>query len=189
MINYTLPESVFINGSEYSIRSDYRAALDILAALSDPDLSDDERATVVLNIFYPDIDLIPGGDLEEAIRRCLWFLNGGREETKVKGPKLMDWEQDFDLYCPGVNHVLGEDIRKPDCNLHWWSFLSAYMEMDGEGTFGQVVSIRDKRARGKKLEKHEQEWLRRNIHLVEFKRKYTKEEDEFLRQWTHLGGE
>ena len=181
MINYSLPTSAEFGDVEYEIRPDFRAALDILTALSDPELSDTERASVLLGVFY--VDEIQPEYEQDAIDYCLWFLNGGKEGQK-SGPKLMDWEQDFDLYCPCVNHVLGTDIRDPNTSIHWWTFLSAYMEIDGDSTFSQVVSIRDKKSRGKKLDKSEQEWLSRNRNLVDFKRKYTAEEDEFIKQWT-----
>ena len=50
---YDLPTAVEINGTEYEIRSDYRAILDIIAAVSDPELSEEEHAVAALDIFYP----------------------------------------------------------------------------------------------------------------------------------------
>ena len=79
-----LPISVEVGGAEYAIRSDYRAALDICAALSDPELDGRERAAVALEVFYPDVDAIPPERYEEAVERCLWFLGGGTEEPPQK---------------------------------------------------------------------------------------------------------
>lgn len=59
--------------------------------------------------------------------------------------------------------------------LYWWSFLGYFGEI-GEGLFSQVIHIRSKKSRGKKLEKWESEFLRENKELVEIKKKYTKEE-------------
>ena len=43
---WELPTSVWANGHEYAIRTDYRAVLDLLAALSDKDMQGDtERET------------------------------------------------------------------------------------------------------------------------------------------------
>ena len=78
------------------------------------------------------------------------------------------------------------DIETNTGGLHWWTFLSAYMEIGGDCLFSQIVSIRDKKARGKKLEKYEKDWLRRNSDLVEFKVKYSDEENELAREW--MGG-
>ena len=48
-----LPTCVEVGGTQYEVRSDYRAVLDICTALSDPELSDEERAEIALDIFYP----------------------------------------------------------------------------------------------------------------------------------------
>lgn len=182
MINYDLPTSVEIAGTPYEIRSDYRAALDICAALSDQELDGQDKARVALEIFYPDLADIPPEHYQEAIDKCLWFLNGGQEESGQKGPVLVSWEQDFSLIAPAVNRVAGQEIRSIPY-LHFWSFLGYYMEIGGECAFAQIVSIRDKKARGKKLEKHEHEYYKRNRHLVDIKRKYTHADDELLKQW------
>lgn len=106
-----LPESVEVGGSQYEIRSDFRAALDICAALNDPELDDQARAYVALYIFYPDLQSIPEKDMEEAIDRCMWFINGGDGPQKTgKSPRLVDWEQDFTLIVGPVNRVLGREI-------------------------------------------------------------------------------
>ena len=47
---YALPTSLEVRGTEYEIRSDYRAALDICAALSDPELDNQEKALAALII-------------------------------------------------------------------------------------------------------------------------------------------
>ena len=102
----------------------------------------------------------------------------------------MDWEQDFPYIVAPVNRVLGTEIRAVPYDFkenrggfHWWSFLAAYREIGGDCTFAQVVSLRDKLARGKTLDKADREWLRRNRALVDFRRKYTKAEDALLKGW------
>ena len=86
----------------------------------------------------------------------------------------MDWEQDAPLIVPAVNKVLGGEIRSMPY-LHWWTFLGAYMSI-GESLFSEVISIRRKKAKGKKLEKHEQEFYRDNKSLVNMKQRYSEEE-------------
>lgn len=178
---YSLPKSVDIGGAEYAIRWDYRPILDICAALSDPDLSDEERAYAALDIFYPDFNEMPQEHYQEAIERCFWFINCGEESPTRKSPRLIDWEQDFPLMVNPINRVLGREIRE-ETPLHWFSFLAAYAEV-GDCTFAQVVRIRDKKARGKTLDKSEREWYRQNRHLVDFKAKYTSEDDKLVKEW------
>lgn len=187
MLNYTLPKALAVCGREYAIRWDFRAALDICAALSDPELDDRERAIAALLILYPELRDMPPEHYEEALRQMVWFLNGGEEE-KPNRPKrrLMDWEQDFPLIVGPVNRVLGADCRGM-AELHWWTFLSAYMEI-GDCTFAQVVGIRSKRLRGEKLSREERRFYRENQDLVELKTRYTADEDALLALWAGSGG-
>lgn len=181
-MNYGLPTSVEINGIDYEIRSDYRAVLDICTALADPELNNEEKAITAMDIFYPDFDSMNPNDYHEAIEKCMNFINCGESESQQKAPKLVDWEQDFPYIVAPINRVIGKEIRAIEY-LHWWTFISAYYEIGGDCLFAQIVQIRDKLARGKKLEKYEQEWLKKNRHLVDFKRVYTSDEQELLNQW------
>lgn len=176
-----LPESVEVCGAEYDIRSDYRAVLDICAALSDPELDGRDRSEVALNIFYPGFPEMPPEHYEEAVKRCLWFINGGTDEQPRKSPRLVDWEQDFPYIVAPVNRVTGQEIRSVPY-MHWWTFLAAYQEI-GDCTFAQIVRIRDHLARGQKMDKQDREWYRRNRHLVDFKRKYSDADNEFFEKW------
>ena len=167
----TLPETVELGGAEYPVRWDYRPILDICAALQDPELDNQERAIAALTIFYPDFERIPAECAQEAVDNLFWFINCGEEDRPRYSPKLVDWEQDFRLIAAPVSRVLGRSVRSRE-PLHWWDFMDAYMEV-GECTFSQVVRIRDLRERGKKLDKQDQEWYRRNRHLVDFKKKHS----------------
>lgn len=178
MIQYRLPKSLELNGREYKIRWDVGAALDMLTALSDPDLSDRDKAIALLSILY--VDKVPRKDQEEAIKQALWFLDCGDRAKGKKSPRVVDWDKDFQIICPAVNRVLGYDIREKPESLHWWTFLGAYMEIGGDCLFAQVVNIRDKEARGKKLEKYEKEWASKNRHLIDIGNKFSTAEDDFL---------
>ena len=131
--------------------------------------------------FYPGFADMPAEHYQQAIERCLWFINCGEEETERQHIKLMDWEQDFKYIVAPINRVTGTEIRSIEY-MHWWTFIAAYYEI-GDCTFAQIVRIRDKKARGKPLDKTEQEWYRKNRHLVDLKTKYTQEDDEILRLW------
>lgn len=182
-MTYTLPKSVEVNGREYEIRSDFRAILDILEAINDTELTDQKRAYVVLDIFYPQFAEMREGDYEEAISRCLWFINGGQEDNGKKLKKVMDWQQDFPLVVAPINRVIGYEIRAVEY-LHWWTLLAAYQEIGRDCTFAQVVSIRQKLASGKQLDKSDREFYRRNRDMIDLKQRYTDAEVDFIRKWT-----
>lgn len=186
---YDLPTSVDIDGEDFAIRSDYRAILDIFEALNDVELTDQERAEVVLGIFYPDLDRIT--DHKEALRQCFSFINMGQTEPGKKQPKLVAWDKDFSLIVAPVNRVLGYEIRSVPYDyehntggVHWYTFLSAYYEIGGDCTFAQVVSIRDKLQRHKKLDKADQEFYRRHRDMVDIQARYTDAENTLVKEWT-----
>lgn len=190
-MNYDLPKSLEVCGEQYKIRYDYRAALDILSALESKDLSNEEKAIVALTILYPDFEEMPTSHYEEALKKCYWYMDGGSSEemAQQKSPRLVNWEQDFRHIVAPINRVIGTDVRGIEYDeetntggLHWWTFLSAYMEI-GDCTFAQIVRIRDLKARGKPLDKQDKEWYRRNRHLVDMKREYTEDQKEFFKNW------
>lgn len=180
-MSYELPVGVEVCGADYEIRSDYRAVLDICAALSDVSPDEQDKALVVLDIFYPGFGDMPPAHYEEAIKRCFWFIACGDDGQNRKAPKLMDWEQDFKYIVAPINRVVGTEIRSVGY-LHWWSFISAYYEI-GDCLFAQIVRIRDKLARNKTLDKADREWYRDNRALVDLESKYTEAEENILKKW------
>lgn len=188
-MGYGLPKSVEIDGHEFAVRYDFRVILDIFEAINDPELDDQARALAVLQMFYVDFEELE--DYDAALKQCFWFLNGGKDEPAgKKAPNLMSWQQDFLYIVPPVNRVLGYEVRAVDYDmetnsggLHWWTFLSAYMEI-GDCLFAQIVRIREKKAKGKKLDKSEQEFYRKNRDLVDIKRHYSEAENDLVKMWT-----
>ncbi len=179
-----LPTSVEINGENHPIRNngDFRVILDCIVAFNDLELDDRAKTMAALMIFYQDYTKIT--DFEVAIKEMYKFIDNGKEidENKSKSSvRLMDWEQDFTLISAPISRVIGKEVRSIDY-LHWWSFLSAYMEI-GECLFSQVISIRSKKKKGKKLEKHEKEFYRDNYNIVKLHEKLTDKEKEWLNKF------
>ena len=182
-----LPMELRIAGSMYPIRTDYRDIFRIFEACEDPDLTDYEKIMVMLTILYPDLKQVPGTDYEEAMKQAKWFLDCGQMEDDSRKPtKLIDWIQDEGLIFPAVNKVAGKEVRAAEY-MHWWTFCGYFMEIE-EGTFSIVLGIRQKKAKGKKLEKWEQEFYRNNKALCDIKTKYTAEEQAEIDYWNKLLG-
>lgn len=182
--NSLLPTSLEVNGNEYDIRSDYRDIREIMIALNDVELSDTERAEVVLTIFYPELEEMPTSDYQEAINKLMWFIRCGKEEKPdgKKPVKLIDWDKDFPVMVSPINHVLGKEIRAMDY-LHWWTYKAAWDEISPDCLFAQVVKIRSKLAKNKPLDKSEKAWYRENRDLVDVAPQYTQQEKEFFALW------
>lgn len=186
-MNFFLPKTVDIDGATYAIRYDYRVVLEMITMLSDNDLQPEDKGQALLEMFYVDYDKIT--NIQEAIEKCYWFIDCGNKVSK-NSPRLMDWEQDFQYIIAPVNRVLGYDARGVDYDvekntggLHWWTFVSAYMEIGSETTLSQIISLRSKIKKGKKLEKWEKEWIRSNYDAVHINTNYSEAENNLLNDW------
>ena len=167
---FELPKSVIIENKEYSIRNDgdFRMILDCFSALQDEELSKKERVITSLIIFYDTLSLYNVFDvfdtdtkIEQAVTKMFDFFNCGQKSMGNRNPhKLIDWEQDNYLIASAVNNVAHIEIRSVPY-MHWWTFMGHYISI-GESVLSTVVNIRSKMVEGKKLEKHEQEFKRKN---------------------------
>lgn len=185
---YQLPKAVTIDGEDHAIRYDFRVILTILELLNDEELDNISKAEGMLEIFY--VDPCKISNLKKAVEECYRFIDLG-EISKGSSARVMDWEQDFSYIIAPINRVLGYEAREVPYDygsntggLHWWTFMSAYMEIGGDCLFSQVVSIRDKLARGKNLDKYERDWMNRNLEIVRLKNRFTKEEHQLISEWT-----
>lgn len=178
---YDLPETVTFGGREWEINTDFRDVLNVLIAFEDPDLTEAERAYVCLYNLFPEFAEIQNEQMQDAFDAAVRFIDRGEEGED--GPRTMDWEQDAQIIFPAVNAVAGYEVRSVEY-LHWWTFVGFFMEIK-DSAASQVFSLRQKRAKGKKLEKWEQEFWNENKKMCQLRRKLTEEEkaeDERLRK-------
>lgn len=188
MSGWALPVSAEVGGEVYSINADYRDVLDIIVYLNDRDEDEQTRVYVALALFYEGFEQMPRKNYREATQALLRFINCGEEDTSGRPqPKVIDWEQDKAMIVADINRVAGCEIRAlPFC--HWWTFLSWFNGI-GEGQLSAVVSIREKRRKGKKLSDWEKEFYQEHRERVDFKKKYTAEEREEQARLKELLGE
>lgn len=186
---WEFPTSLIVGGEEYEIRTDYRVVLDVLVALNDPEINDEDdnltsymKTMVMLQIMFPEYEKIPTKHYQEAVEKISEFIDMGIAEDN-RNHKTMDWEQDAPILIPAINKVLKTEIRA-EKYMHWWTFLGAYMEI-GDSLFSNIIHIRQKKAKNKKLEKWEQEFYKENKSLIDFKQKEKRsvEEKEMLRDY------
>lgn len=178
-----LPASLDIGGLTYPIETDYRNILVFLAACNDPDFTAAEKLEILMKRLYRDgYGQIPQEHMEDAILQAKWFVDCGQEDDDKKpAKKMMDWEQDEPILFPAINKVAGMETRAAP-HIHWWTFSGYFMEIE-EGTFSTVLGIRQKKSKGKKLEKWEQEFYRNNRKLCDIRKRYTDEEQAERNYW------
>lgn len=178
---FRLPKSAKFGAKEYSFASDFRDVLEIIDYLNDQSRPLYMRWQIATGLFYD--DPIPEYHLEEAMRYMADFISYGDDDGKA-GPKLMDWKQDAHFIIGDVNKVAGKEIRESKY-LHWWTFLSYFYGI-GEGQFSTIISIRSKKSSGKKLEKWEEEFYRKNKSKIEFQKPKTEEDaaiQDYFNKW------
>lgn len=183
-----LPKILKVGDEFYPIETDYRNVLMIILACADPDLEPIQKLEIMLRRLYRDrFEKIPPDLLEDAASQAKWFVDCGQDvDEKKPSKKLMDWEQDERILFPAINNVAGYETRSVPY-LHWWTFVGYFMEI-AEGTFSTVLGIRQKMAKGKRLEKWEQEFRRENKDLCDLKTRYTVEEQAEIDYWNKLLG-
>ena len=182
----TLPTSITIKDIECKFNADFRNILYVFQALNDPDLLDSEKIGVALYLFYDDENY--SVDVETAIKEMFSFItmSENEPENSSSSKPLFDWEQDYNLIIAPINKALGYDVRGVEY-LHWWTFLSAFMEI-GECTFSTYVSIRNKLNKGKKLEKYEKDIMKEHRNSVILKKKYDSTTQSLMDEIMGYGG-
>ena len=180
---YELPTTLNVAGTDYPIRTDFRVIIDILIAMSDPEMEDWERQEVMFRIIYPEHESIPPEYRNEACKKAAEFIDYNIPPGRPK-PKTLDWEQDAPLIIPAVNKIAGKEVRALPY-LHWWTFMGYFMEIE-DGLASQVWAIRQKKAKKKKLEKWEKEFERENRELIQLRRPYSAEQQkeiDIIEKW------
>lgn len=181
---YDLPTSLLVGEVAYQINYGWRTALKIFRELNNPDYSDAVKLSAMVRFLYPQWQEIPQEHIMEAVIKAQEFLDCGMKPEEHKRPKIMDWEQDADIIIPAVNNVSGCEVRS-DPNIHWWTFFSWYMSIE-KSLFSSVLNIRQKKAKGKKLEKYEEEFYLENKTLIDLKKEESEEirkEKENIMKW------
>lgn len=181
-----LPQTLNINGRAYKIRSDYRDILQIIAAFGDKELSDEEKAYVCLKRLFVAMESIPKSDYQDAYEAAITFIECHISDRKPS-PKVVNWEKDEQLIFPAINKVAGMEVRAVPY-MHWWTFLGYFQSIDREDIWGFILTIRQKRAKGKKLEKYEKDFLNanRDICEVEFREEKVTTEDSLANMFNEL---
>ena len=177
-----LPDALEVNGRQYKIRTDYRDILRVIQAFHDEQLRDREKAYIALATLYIDLPSIPMEDIAEAYEKAMEFIavDNGRERDDRPKPQVIDWDKDELLIFPAINKVAGYEVRSAE-HIHWWTFMGYFQSISGEDTYGYILSLRQKKAKHKKLADYEKEFWDANRDICDLHfQKRKKPEDELL---------
>lgn len=161
-----LPTALVVAGVPHSINADFRNILQIIIAFDAPELTDREKMYICLRRLYIDLDDISKDAYVDAYQQAVEFIACRMRTSDRKSPRTMDWLQDEQLIFAAVNKAAGQEVRALPF-LHWWSFLGFFQSVDRDDTWSFILMIRQKKAKRKKLEPHEQEFYLANRDLCD----------------------
>jgi len=133
-----LPDS--FNGCP--VNTDFRQGLRFFAALADDDLSDIERKTIIVRLFFRDTIPEPVTDIWPFIK---YFIAGGEEEPKGgSGQRVFDFNVDAGRVYAAFLQTYGIDLRATE--MDWWLFLELFRDLPDDTMLLKVIDIRSKKA-------------------------------------------
>lgn len=185
-MTWDLPTEIEAEGKTYHIsnKCDYRVVLDVIDTLNDMNYGEKERLVVALMQFYEELNRSNIAEcpcLELLTTEMMNIINLEQtDDNTTQRPALMDWQHDLPILAPPISRVLGYSVRNREHYTHWYDFIGAYMEIGNDCVFANVVCIRNKRAKGKKLDQGELEFFREYRKQIILPAKLTKEEQELL---------
>lgn len=139
------PDAVEVAGKIIPIDTDFKTAIRIIMAFEDPELTIVEKQAVLISNLF----LEPPSDLGQAIEVGVRFLNGGVDKAEDTGTnlRLYSFEKDAALIFAAFRQTHGIDLETTQ--MHWWKFLSLFMDLGAETAFCNLVSLRKRVKTGK----------------------------------------
>lgn len=157
-----LPESLQVGGTEYPIRTDFRAVLKYDRCIH---MEDEVRGLIeALSALY--IEVPP--DIENAVAAANWFIQCGKSEEKrhspsnrvmgVNGKKSFDFEVDDIRLWTAVKARYGIDLLRVK-NLHWWIFRGMVDDIGEDTVLARVMYYRTVDTNAEDLPRKRKEFL------------------------------
>lgn len=149
MLSEKLPETVIIGGTEISINTDFRTSILFEELLNDPELSDYQKITQAVELYFGK-QKVRWEDRVEAIERILEFYTGGGakatkpadiDEEPDEADALFSYEYDGDKIYAAFEHDYGIDLQSVDY-LHWWKFKALFRGLSEDNEIMKIIGYR-----------------------------------------------
>ena len=123
----------------YLIRTSFRIGMQICLCLQDPELDENERLYVALNLLYG--NGVP--DIEEAIKGLEWFMSCGVKQNRVPGNNktLMYFDFDASRIYSSFQSTYNIDLTKED--MHWFKFVAMLGSVNEDSALSKAIEIRN----------------------------------------------
>ena len=146
----SLPETVLVEGREFTINTDFRAGVLFELTILDRDLSDREKFNKVMEVFY---GRTPPNNKKEALKAIISFYKCQTESEKILAdeeaatagngtpPKrIYDFKYDDGYIYAAFLQQYGIDLSI--ARLHWWRFMSLFKSLTDETLFVKIMGYR-----------------------------------------------
>ncbi len=185
ILTQKLPTKIKVNDNIYDINYDYRTILNIILAFEDEDLLYEEQLYVLIKSLYK--EEIPEFDLEKAVIKGIKFIDCGeeqKEENKIKKPRVYSFSKDGNYVFSGINQTHHIDIEEKE-TLHWWKFMSLFMDMSTDCMFGELMYYRTRKQEGKLTEEEKKNYkkIKDIVELEPTKKVESKVRKEFFKEF------
>lgn len=123
----------------YLIRTDYRIGMQIDLCLHDPDLSENDRVFVALNLLYGR-GLPP---IQTAIEGLSWFLRCGadkRDDLPGQSKARLWFDFDAGRIYSSFRQTYGIKLHKE--KIHWFEFMELLGSLDEDSALSHAMQIR-----------------------------------------------
>lgn len=135
------PSSVFINGEEYEINTDFRVYLSLENVIFGDSMPIQKRIAKILSLCYKRLP----STLDGALEAIMVFYAGGADEGgnstgKDDGKRVLSFEEDAGFILSSFLTEYGINLMKE--NLHWWEFLALLKGLGQSCRLCEVIKYR-----------------------------------------------
>lgn len=174
------PTKIRVGEEICEVDADFRNCIRIIEAFESEELTTGDKYEVLVRRLYRQVPK----DLLVAIKKGIQFLDCGDEPDEgTRTPKrVYSFQKDGRFIYSAVRQTHGLDLEEVEF-LHWWKFVFLFSDVKSDTTFANMVSLRDKRNRGK-LSKEERVIFNRSREILDldYDNQPTEEEREFMRR-------
>ena len=178
-----LPEVVKIDGSSYSIDTDFKTSMLFELTMLDNSIDNKEKVINALELYFGDD--IPT-NVDEAIKAIMWFYSRGKEARELKhngsGVKISNiynFEYDADYIYSAFMHDYNIDLQDVQ-NLHWWKFKAMFDSLNKDNKFCKIMEYRSMDLKSIK-DKEQRQHYKEMQELYKIPTKKNKDEEEKLK--------
>lgn len=137
----SVPESLWIAGTEYKINPDYRVWIKFQLMLMDDDEDSETLFDKILNLVFAD-ERPPESAYEETTEQIMWFYRCGKEipKSSKSQEEVFSYEHDDGYLAAAFRQQYQIDLDT--IQLHWWKFYAYLLSLSDRTEFVKIMTYR-----------------------------------------------